>query len=215
MASKTFIKVRVGILEPRHIFQIGGAIWLYLYILNRADWKSGKIFEWRDKDAAADLGVYVQSIRNQRTRLEAGNYISSIQKFHRVEITVNNWHDPSEKVINKNHGDKKITLPSNDGDSHGDMDGDRNLSPLPFNKELRIKNTEYPDDPVTNYISIIGLENPPQSLTVRAEWERSLRLMIQAGATDEMLLRAYVERGTPDPYLLTPIVTRMLREVTA
>jgi len=196
MARKTFIKVRVGILEPKHIFQIGSAIWLYLYILNRADWKTGKIFDWRDNDAAADLGVYVQSIRNQRNRLQVGLYISSVQKHHRLEITVNNWHDPTEKVINENHGDKKISLPSNDGDSHGDMDGDshgdRNLSSLLFNQELRSKNKEYIDDSeklLSIFAKTFDIEYIPRSLIEKHEWENILTRLDKAGITPKILLQ--------------------------
>lgn len=206
MARKTFIKVRVGILEPKHIFQIGSAIWLYLYILNRADWKTGKIFDWRDSDAAVDLGVYVQSIRNQRNRLQSGNYISSVQKYHRLEITINNWHDPAEKVINENHGDKKISPPSNHGDSHGDMDGDshgdRNLSSLLFNQELRYQNTEDIDENLfSRFVEIFGVDYVPSSLIEKSEWENILTRLQRAGVTAEMmrLAKANIDRQVTHP----------------
>jgi len=144
MARKTFIKVRIGILEPKHIFQIGEAIWLYLYILNRADWKTGKIFDWRDADVAQDLGIYVQSVRNQRKKLALYDYIAVSQKKHRQELTVLKWQDPNPKggqSNDDNYGDNELSpsAPNDDnyGDSNDDNYGDSGLSPLHI-----VKNTD-------------------------------------------------------------------------
>jgi hypothetical protein len=44
---KTWIKVKRGILEPKHIEKLGVAWYLYFYILDNADWDTGTIPEKR------------------------------------------------------------------------------------------------------------------------------------------------------------------------
>ena len=222
MARKTFIKVRIGILEPKHIFQIGGAIWLYLYILNRADWKTGKIFDWRDKDAAAEIGVYVQSIRNQRKRLESGEYITSMQRQHRLEITVSNWHDPASKVDQQDQdfvGDKKIAPPSipqgdSHGDTHDDSHGDRNLSSLLFNQELRNKKKEDMDNSenlLSRFVEISKVAYVPRNLTDLDEWNVILRRLHNAGVTDEIMARACEGRNITHPAQILSDCSKLLQ----
>lgn len=157
MARKTFVKVRRGILSPSHINAIGEAVWLYLYMLDRADWETGKIYDWRDQDAADDLGIYLGTIRNQRKKL-TGIYIDCIQHPRGLEITVRKWADPRNKadIFNEegdNESDNQSDNPlSVEGDNQSDTvtdtvtnnKGDSALSPLHRikNKELRVKKQE-------------------------------------------------------------------------
>ena len=143
MSRKTFIKVRPGILDPEHRVAIGDAIYLYLYILNRADWKTGKIYDWRDKDAAEDLGYHIQSIRAQRVKLSP-KYILVEQKKYHLEITVLNWEDPRKKLDHESDSKRSLSPVESDsqsdsnGDSQSDSNGDRMRSPLPFNQDIQI-----------------------------------------------------------------------------
>lgn len=55
MAKKTWIKIKRGILEPKHIERLGAAWYLYFYILDQTEWESGTILDWKDKYVADDL----------------------------------------------------------------------------------------------------------------------------------------------------------------
>lgn len=92
--KKTFIKVRRGILEPKHIIALGSTWYLYLYILDQAEWDSGKINNWKDKFAADDLGRPLSQIRLHRQHLQDTGYINCVKSQHSQTIEVNNWHDP-------------------------------------------------------------------------------------------------------------------------
>jgi len=139
MAKKTWIKVKRGILDPKHRIGLGASWYLYFYMLDKTNWETGKIFEWRDEDASCDLEVPLSTIRVHRRRLEP-EYISVLQKHHRQEITIKNWTNPREysgEIYNKD--DDNIAQPLedeqiNDGYINGDnddyMDGDKNLTPL-------------------------------------------------------------------------------------
>lgn len=155
MGRKTFIKVRPGILEPKHRVAIGDAIYLYLYMLNRADWKTGIIYDWRDNDAAEDLGYHVQSIRSQRKKL-AGKYITVIQKKYHLEITILNWHDPritKQEFEGDSQSDSNRSLSpiesdsqsDSHGDSQSDSHGERIRSPLHLIKIYRLTDNTYTD----------------------------------------------------------------------
>jgi len=50
--KRTFIKVRSGLLEPKHRRKMGSAVWLYLYILDRVNWDDGILHEWIDESVA-------------------------------------------------------------------------------------------------------------------------------------------------------------------
>ena len=139
MAKKTYIVVKRGILDKRHIFKINNAIWLFLYMLDIVGWEEGIIHEWKDKDAAEELGFNISTIRNQRRLLESQNYISCEQHLRCLKIKIKNWTNPREysgKVYNnKNYGVNKLPPLDVHGDNHGDSHGDSGLTPFIFLKE--------------------------------------------------------------------------------
>ena len=101
---KTWIKVKRGILEPKHRVDLGIRVWLYLHILDRADWETGKILEWIDESEAQVLDMPVNTLRKQRRQLGEDGYITSKQKKHCQEVTIHNWTDPRKydgEEINK------------------------------------------------------------------------------------------------------------------
>ena len=107
---KTWIKVKRGMLEPKHRVKLGIRIWLYLHILDRADWGSGTVLEWVDESEAEVLGISIDTLRKQRRKLRDDGYITTIQKKHSQQIIIHNWTNPRKydgKEINK--GSKKTT----------------------------------------------------------------------------------------------------------
>lgn len=154
MAQRTWIKVRRGILEPKHRMSLGIALYLYLYMIDRADWKSGTIYDWRDQDAADDMGMSLATLRHQRRIIEEQGYVNTIQHKHRLEITIDKWENPQEKQSNgdnngynygynygDNYGDINIATPTSS--SHNtyhishitEPNGDNKLTPLKVSKE--------------------------------------------------------------------------------
>ncbi len=91
--KKTWIKIKRGILEPKHIDQLSVAWYLYFYILDNADWETGTIKEWKDKYAADELGKPLGMIREHRKLLEE-HYIDSIKNRYDQTIVIRNWTNP-------------------------------------------------------------------------------------------------------------------------
>lgn len=97
MSAKTWIKLRRGlILDPKHRVKLGINLWLYLYILDKADWNTGKIFSWQDQLVADDLQMPLTTVRYQRRKLEEEGYITSMVKGYSQIITVTKWSNPRQ-----------------------------------------------------------------------------------------------------------------------
>ena len=48
--KKQWISVKCGLSrDPKHRQQMGESVWLFLHMLDRADWDSGKVMEWKDE----------------------------------------------------------------------------------------------------------------------------------------------------------------------
>lgn len=91
---KTWIKVKRGMLEPKHRIKLGIRVWLYLHILDRADWETGIVLDWVDESEAAVLALPLNTMRRQRQRLEKDGYISAEKGQYSQRITIHNWTDP-------------------------------------------------------------------------------------------------------------------------
>lgn len=101
--KRTWITVKRGILEPKHRFALGELIWLFIYILDRTNWEEGVIEEWLDRGAAEEMEMPVETLRDQRRKLETKGYITCERKQRGIRIIVHNWTNPKEytgKVYN-------------------------------------------------------------------------------------------------------------------
>jgi len=104
--KKTWITVKRGLLDPKHVVRLGVRFFLYLYYLDQANWETGEVLFYRDRDAADELGMPISTIRKQRVKLEEDKYISCLQKKDHQVITIHNWTNPREysgKVYNKSN----------------------------------------------------------------------------------------------------------------
>lgn len=136
--KQTWIKVRRGILDPKHRIKLGAAWQMYLYMLFKANWEDGAIMEWRDADVAEELEMPLPTVRDQRRKLENELYITSSQKHHRLEIYIKKWIDPRNPSHGDTNGDENLSPleihGDNDGyihgDTNGDTHGDESLTPL-------------------------------------------------------------------------------------
>jgi hypothetical protein len=91
------------VIDPKHREALGVSIWLYLFILDRADWQQGAVIEWRDKAEAEEMGMPVPTLRWQRKKLEDAGYIRCERKGNKQRLVVLKWVNPREytgKVYN-------------------------------------------------------------------------------------------------------------------
>lgn len=104
MAKKHWIYIKRGLSEsPKHRDAMGNRIWLFMHIIDRADWETGIVHEWKDKDEAEDMGIPQRTLQQQRQELQELGYISSQSKGHYLRITIHKWINPKDysgKVLN-------------------------------------------------------------------------------------------------------------------
>jgi len=115
MPPNTWIKLRSGILEPKHRERLGIRIWLYLYMLDRVDWETGTIEDWRDKDASEELQMPTKTITRQRQEIADAGYITCRQSLHRQVISITNWQDPRSRLLDEGSHDTQKCVPSDHG----------------------------------------------------------------------------------------------------
>ncbi len=142
--KKTWIKIKRGLLEPKHRDRLGIRIWLYFYILDQTDWDTGTVLEWRDGDAADDLQMPKRTIRQQRQQLETDGYITCKLAGNKQIITIHNYTNPRKydgEVINSK-GDINLT-PTSKSDNKGDIQGDNKSLSKPDTPSYSSHNTNH------------------------------------------------------------------------
>jgi len=100
---KTWIKIKRGLLQPKHRLAIGECIWLYFHILDRANWKTGAVEQWKDEAEAEELEMSLRTLRHQRKKLEKAGYIKAEKRQHYQRIIIHKWINPRKydgEVIN-------------------------------------------------------------------------------------------------------------------
>lgn len=125
MAKKHWIYIKRGLSEdPKHRAAMGECIWLYMHIIDRADWETGIAYNWKDREEAADMGMNFETLRDQRQKLEKLDYIRCSQKQRGQDIAIMEWRNPREYASDvKNPRIQGVveTSPSEfQGDPHGD-----------------------------------------------------------------------------------------------
>jgi len=89
MAKKHWIYIKRGLSEDaKHRDAMGECVWLYMHIIDRADWETGVAFEWKDEEEATQMDMPVKTLRNQRRKLEDLDYIRCKQKQYSQNIYV-------------------------------------------------------------------------------------------------------------------------------
>lgn len=123
MARKSWITLKRGLSEdPKHREAMGMAIWAFIHILDRADWETGKVYDWRDEFEAQDMGVNSRTLRDWRNRLSEQGYILCTQKARGLEITIYKWVNP------RDYSGKLLNVKA-EGDTVVDTMGDTHMSP--------------------------------------------------------------------------------------
>lgn len=136
---KTFIKVRRGILEAKHVQTLGVRLPLFLLFLDMANWKVGKVIYYRDQDAADQFEYPIRKMRDWRRRLQDDGYISCLQKSDHQEITIKKWVDPRIRGYEKPAPlsyENSVPLRKTDVESY--VEGGLKTVTLPYNSEERL-----------------------------------------------------------------------------
>ena len=109
--KRNWIKVRNGLLDPKHVEKLGFCpTLLYLYILDTANWETGSIKGWKDREVALELDVPTWKVKEYRMRLKDEGYISCQQILHGQDITIDKWMTPFD--TDKSTVEPDNTLPS-------------------------------------------------------------------------------------------------------
>lgn len=103
MAAKAWIKLKVGLArDPKHRRTMGEGIWLYLYLVDHADWDTGVVDEFKDKDCAGDMEVSISWVRRHRRALEEATYIDTAPRGPKgLRVTITKWIDPRSEGVQK------------------------------------------------------------------------------------------------------------------
>lgn len=104
MAEERWVYLKSDLaLRPKHREAMGEAIWLYLYMLDLADWETGMVNGWKDQESADAMAMPLKTLRTHRRRLEDAGYISSIRGQYGQSIVIHNWKNPRHTSNEKIH----------------------------------------------------------------------------------------------------------------
>lgn len=168
---KYWIFVKCGLSrDPKHRAAMGECVWLYLHILDRADFETGIVFDWKDEDEAKEMGMQVDTLRHQRRKLAELDYITCRQRQHNLEIVIHNWVNPRDYSGGvKNHkfqGGVEIPPSKNQGGNQsGNQGGNQGTSPSPTptstprSKISRSSNKEAPPEVLKIFTNCFGKLN--------------------------------------------------------
>ena len=148
--KRTFIRVKRGILEPKHRHNLGVAVFLYLYMLDKVTWEDGIIHEWIDQAAADELEMPLTTVRKQRRLLEDKLYICTTQHKRYLEIEIIKWESPIK-------GDQILSPLPIKGDHKGDHKGDQILTLLHRDSDyqtIRLKEEKKSDEHEPEFVPL-------------------------------------------------------------
>jgi len=110
VSKKNWIKIKIGLSQdPKHREAMGNRIWLFMHMTDKADWTTGKVDRWRDTLVAAEMGMEIRTLRQQRRELCELEYITCIQHHDYQEIIIHKWVDP------RTYGDEVLNIPGEEG----------------------------------------------------------------------------------------------------
>ena len=111
--KKQWISIKCGLSrDPKHRRAMANSIWLFMHMIDIADWETGIIHDWTDTGAAEEMEMELRTLREQRRDLESDGYITCTQKQYGQDIVIHNWTNPREytgQVYNEKRGYKKMS----------------------------------------------------------------------------------------------------------
>lgn len=100
--KKEWVQVNRGLIkDPKHRRAMGNAVWLYLYMLDRVDWKTGTIEEWTDGAVSEDLDMPKSTVKKYR-QLLSETYIVCHRGQYSQSIEIKKFKNPrTRKPVQK------------------------------------------------------------------------------------------------------------------
>jgi hypothetical protein len=205
MSKKNWIYLKRGLSEDiKHRNAIGECIWLFIHIIDYADWETGIVYDWKDDLVSSEMTMPVTTLRKQRRKLEEQGYIAIQQKQHSLNIIVNNWTSPrdySGKVLNP-QGDHLLPPSTDQGDRQGDRQGvTQTVTPTSdsislINKRISPKQKKY-REPYNLEIApvLASLCQLELNLSRRECFEAADKLRLSANPPTKELLLANFSKG--------------------
>ena len=157
-------------MQPEHRTKMGIRVWLYMFIIDQADWETGQVLDWKDQAAADELGMPLPTLRQQRQELESLRYIDCFQEGNHQRIVIKKWIDPrsySGKVMNDDsQGNDEGEV---EGNNKGNNKGTETSLPLHSTQISNIKDHISPEDKffIGEFLrlsEIVGLDSAYQGL---------------------------------------------------
>jgi hypothetical protein len=90
--------------SARHYRQMGQAVWLFLYFLLNANWKTGRLYR-RLSTITADTGINLFAIRRWLRVLQRNGYVNACYNGRFWVIAVNKWKPLQSLVTRKRKRD--------------------------------------------------------------------------------------------------------------
>lgn len=94
---QTWIKIHTGLTNDKvHRERMGIRVWLFMWLVDHADWSSGVVYDYTDRWAGDEMGLSSRTIEDQRQTLERDGYIQCYQAFQCQFIRIMRWRDPRQ-----------------------------------------------------------------------------------------------------------------------
>jgi len=147
MSRKRWLSIKRGLIEdPKHRQTMGIRIWLFMHMIDRVNWDTGIVSEWKDRDEASDMEMAWRTLQQQRQELQELGYITCKQKGTEQEIIIHKWTSPRNydgEILNPRG--TVISVPSYEqGTVEGTVEGNRKLSTPTLIQRSKIKETPPP-----------------------------------------------------------------------
>lgn len=98
--------------SARHYLQMGQAVWLFLYFLLNANWKTGRLYR-RLSTITADTGINIFAVRRWLRVLQRNGYINACYNGRFWVIAVNKWRPLQFPFARKSKSTTKFRSKSN------------------------------------------------------------------------------------------------------
>ncbi len=98
--------------SARHYLQMGPAVWLFLYFLLNANWKTGRLYR-RLSTITTDTGINVFAIRRWLRVLQRNGYVNACYNGRFWVIAVNKWRPLQLPFARKSKSAGKFRSKSN------------------------------------------------------------------------------------------------------
>ena len=106
MSDKQWIKIHTGLTnDPQHRAAMGNRVWLFMWLVDHADWASGIVEEYTDAWASQEMQLSQRTVEGQRQQLERDGYLICHPGFQCQHIRIMRWRNPKEVDA------KQINLP--------------------------------------------------------------------------------------------------------